>query len=83
MRFIQTIASVALIGWAATAGSQGFGVLKSNVTLQRKLPALVQLPGTSVSIVVTGHSESAELTPGFSNPCSTPSFFKGDPRLEH
>lgn len=43
------------------AQSFGLPLMKSKVTLQRKLPALVQLPGTSVSITVTGHGGWGDL----------------------
>jgi len=39
----------------ATAGAQSFGTAKEKVTLLRKLPALVHLPGDSIAVRITGH----------------------------
>lgn len=39
----------------ATAGAQSFGTAKQKVTLLRKLPALVHLPGDSIVVRITGH----------------------------
>jgi tetratricopeptide (TPR) repeat protein len=39
----------------ATAGAQSFGTAKEKVTLLRKLPALVHLPGESIAVRITGH----------------------------
>jgi hypothetical protein len=62
--------------------SQSFGLplLKSKVVLQRKLPALVQLPGTTVSIAITGHAGSSELVTDFKSMLSA-ELLKDDPRL--
>jgi hypothetical protein len=71
-----------LILCAGTARAQSFGLplLKSKVTLQRKLPALVQLPGTTVSMVVTGHAGASELVTDFKSMLSA-ELLKDDPRL--
>jgi len=45
----------------ATAGAQSFGTAKEKVTLLRKLPALVHLPGDSIAVRVTGHDERSNL----------------------
>jgi hypothetical protein len=42
----------------ATARAQSFGTAKEKVTLLRKLPALVHLPGDSIVVRVTGHDGS-------------------------
>jgi len=67
---------------AATAGAQSFGLplMKSKTTLQRKLPALVQLPGTTVTIVVTGHAGTSELVQDFKSMLGS-ELLKNDPRL--
>src|ERR1039458_10484941 len=46
---------------ALTAGAQDFGAAKERVLLQRKLPALVHLTGTSFKVRATAHSDQAEL----------------------
>jgi hypothetical protein len=67
---------------AAPLYAQSFGLplLKSKVTLQRKLPALVQLPGTSVSIQVTGHAGGSDLAQDFKSMLGS-ALLKEDPRL--
>ena len=74
--------AVALLAGTASAGAQSFGgpLMKSKVTLQRKLPALVQLPGTTVTIAVTGHSDAADLTQDFKSMLGS-ELLKDDPRL--
>ena len=52
-----TILSLLLMATAA-AGAQSFGTGKEKVTLLRKLPGLVHLPGDSISVRVTGHDGS-------------------------
>src|ERR1700729_2328533 len=85
-RVFKTLAPIVtfavLILCAAPSRSQSFGLplLKSKVTLQRKLPALVQLPGTTVSIAVTGHAGAAELVTDFKSMLSA-ELLKDDPRL--
>lgn len=82
MNTIRCLLAVALLSCAGTAGAQSFGLplMKSKVTLQRKLPALVQLPGTSVKIVVTGHSGSTDLDQDFKSMLGS-ELLKDDPRL--
>lgn len=82
MRCIQYITAVTLFAGTVTVGAQSFGLplLKSKVTLQRKLPALVQLPGTGVKIIVTGHSGSDELIQDFKSMLGS-ELLKDDPRL--
>jgi hypothetical protein len=67
---------------AGSGHAQTFGLplMKSKVTLQRKLPALVQLPGTSTNIQVTGHVGTAELTQDFKSMLAS-QLLKEDPRL--
>jgi tetratricopeptide (TPR) repeat protein len=61
----------AIIGVAVCAGtgvlitsparSQNFGAAKDKVTLQRKLPALVHMPGNSIKVTVTGGESDGAL----------------------
>jgi hypothetical protein len=46
---------------AAQAGAQSFGSAKEKVTLLRKHPALVHLPGDSIEVKVTGRPDQADL----------------------
>jgi hypothetical protein len=78
----QAMALLFLLVYAAPSQSQSFGLplLKSKVTLQRKLPALVQLPGTSVNIQITGHSDATDLIQDFKSMLGS-ELLKDDPRL--
>ena len=49
----------------APACAQSFGAAKEKVTLQRKLPALVQLKGDSIAVRVTGNFDQSALTRDF------------------
>jgi hypothetical protein len=82
VRCIRYITAATLLSGAVYAGAQSFGLplLKSKVVLQRKLPALVQLPGTGVKIVVTGHSGSSDLVQDFKSMLGS-ELLKDDPRL--
>jgi hypothetical protein len=80
---IWKVISVAVLGIAgAAAHAQSFGLplMKAKVTLQRKLPAFVQLPGDSVHIIVTGHADTGYLAEDFKSLLST-ELLKDDPRL--
>ena len=79
---MRYVIAVALLAGTTSAGAQSFGgpLMKSKVILQRKLPALVQLPGTSVTIAVTGHSDSTDLVGDFKSMLGS-ELLKDDPRL--
>lgn len=80
--FFRTAAAAALFLLCASASAQSFGLVffKSKVTLQRKLPAVVQLPGVSAKVVVTSHSNAADLADDFKS-ALTSELLKNDPRL--
>jgi tetratricopeptide (TPR) repeat protein len=42
-----------LLSWVGLANGQGFGKFKKTITLERKLPAVVQLPGDTFNVKVT------------------------------
>lgn len=44
-----------------SASAQSFGAAKEKVTLQRKLPALIHLPGNSIKVTVTTADEDGAL----------------------
>jgi len=71
--------SIAILA-AATAGGQGFGTAKERVTLERKLPALVSLPGTTIKVKVTGHDDQSDLANDLQALLET-ELLKNDPRL--
>jgi tetratricopeptide (TPR) repeat protein len=47
---------------AKQAGAQSFGAAKEKVTLHRKLPALIHLPGSSVKVVVPGSGMAGDVS---------------------
>ncbi len=62
------------------AQAQSFGAAKEKVILQRKLPALVRLPGTSFKVKVTAHKEQADLVADLEAQLET-ELLKNDPHL--
>jgi hypothetical protein len=63
MRVGGTAAVAALtLAWvAAPARAQSFGMAKTKVTLERKLPALYHLPGNTIRVRVTGKPDETDL----------------------
>lgn len=59
MWVVACVVAVALT--AKPAGAQNFGASKEKVTLHRKLPALVHLPGNSIKVTVTGGEADGAL----------------------
>ncbi len=86
VRVVQTMAAAAVtVGlWmgGAAAGAQHFGLplMKSKVTLQRKLPAVMQLPGTAVKISVSSHGGPEYLAQDFESMLGA-ELQRDDPRL--
>jgi hypothetical protein len=78
----RILAATAIFFFCVSASAQSFGLVffKSKVTLQRKLPAIVQLPGTSVKIVVGSHSNASDLASDFQS-ALTAELLKEDPRM--
>ncbi|MGB8029847.1 MAG: hypothetical protein WCF30_09280 [Terracidiphilus sp.] len=64
----------------APAGAQGFGAAKEKVTLQRKLPALVHMPGDTIKVTVTSPDEDGTLPYDFQALLET-ELLKDDPNL--
>lgn len=62
------------------ASAQSFGASKDKVTLQRKLPALVRMPGNSIKITVTSASPDGALPYDFQALLET-ELLKDDPDL--
>jgi hypothetical protein len=60
---------------------QGFGASKTKVTLQRKLPALMRLPGNTISVRATGHANEADLAQDLQAQLET-ELLKDDPKLQ-
>jgi hypothetical protein len=65
---------------SAACGGQSFGAAKEKVTLLRKLPALVHLPGDSIAVRVTGHDEHSDLARDLQSMLEA-EITKDDPRL--
>ena len=59
---------------------QSFGAAKEKVYLQRKLPALAHIKGTTFNVKVTAHKEFAELAPDLESLLET-ELLKNDPHL--
>lgn len=70
--------AMALATLPATA--QNFGAAKEKVLLQRKLPALVRLPGNSIKVTVTGGDSDGALSYDFQALLET-ELLKDDPDL--
>jgi tetratricopeptide (TPR) repeat protein len=63
-RFTKVCALVCVVAGAlisVSAGAQSFGVSKDKITLHRKLPAIVHLPGDSIKVTVTSADEDGAL----------------------
>lgn len=78
---ITRFTSFLIIGlFAATGSAQNFGAAKTKVVLQRKLPALAQLPGNTFKVKVTGHDNQSDLTHDLEALLET-ELLKDDPHL--
>ncbi|HVN93651.1 MAG TPA: hypothetical protein VMT38_08145 [Terracidiphilus sp.] len=64
----------------APSGAQSFGANKEKVTLQRKLPALVHMPGDTIKVTVTSSDEDGTLPYDFQALLET-ELLKDDPNL--
>jgi tetratricopeptide (TPR) repeat protein len=62
------------------AHAQSFGAAKEKVVLQRKLPALAHLSGSTIKVKVTAHKEDAQLAPDLEALLET-ELLKNDPHL--
>jgi hypothetical protein len=62
MRVIETatVAALAIASMAVPVQGQNFGMAKTKVNLDRKLPALYHLPGNTIRVRVTGHADHAD-----------------------
>ena len=65
---------------AVPSSAQGFGAAKEKVTLQRKLPALVHMPGDTIKVTVTSSDEDGTLPYDFQALLET-ELLKDDPNL--
>jgi len=61
MRGIMIAVALTVAAAGMPARAQNFGMAKTRVTLQRKLPALVQLPGNTIRVRVTAHPDQSDL----------------------
>lgn len=75
---IVCLGGVALV--ANSVSAQNFGAAKEKVTLQRKLPALVHLPGNSIKVTVTSTESDRALPSDFQALLET-ELLKDDPDL--
>lgn len=80
-RSIEVLACILAFSFASTAGlSQSFGAAKEKILLQRRLPALTHLSGTTISVKATAHKEFADLAPDLESLLET-ELLKNDPHL--
>ena len=77
------IFTCALLSVSCFAHGQSFGLplLKSRVTLQRKLPAFIRLPGDKVKLVVIAHANTGDLTEDFKSMLSS-ELLQNNPSLQ-
>jgi tetratricopeptide (TPR) repeat protein len=61
VRGTATAAALAVAAITLPMQAQSFGMAKTKVVLQRKLPALYQLPGNTIRVRVTGHADQGDL----------------------
>jgi tetratricopeptide (TPR) repeat protein len=63
MRVSKTAAvtALAIASTSLYVQAQNFGMAKTKVNLERKLPALYHLPGNTIRVRVTGHANEADL----------------------
>ncbi len=80
-RGIGTVAALAVAVMATPVYAQSFGMAKTTVKLQRKLPALYHLPGNTIRVRVTAHAEQSDLATDLQGQLET-ELLKNDPHLQ-
>jgi len=81
IRSIEFMGSLAVLSLCSLhLNAQSFGATKEKVVLQRKLPALAHLSGSSIKVKVTAHKEQADLSPDLEAQLET-ELLKNDPHL--
>jgi len=80
-RGIGTVAALAVAVMATPVYAQNFGMAKTTVKLQRKLPALYHLPGNTIRVRVAAHAEQADLATDLQGQLET-ELLKNDPHLQ-
>jgi len=76
---LMAFLSIGLLS-ATAAGGQDFGAAKERVTLERQLPALVHLTGTTFKVRATGHGDQADVAHDLQALLET-ELLKDDPQL--
>jgi hypothetical protein len=80
MRGIMIAAALTIAAAGVPSRAQNFGMAKTKVTLQRKLPALVPLQGDSIRVHVTAHGEFSNLADDLRSQLTT-EILKNNPKL--
>jgi tetratricopeptide (TPR) repeat protein len=80
LRGIGMVTALTLASVVLPVQGQGFGAAKQKVTLQRKLPALMRLPGDTITVKVTGHQDQTDLIHDLQALLET-ELLKDDPQL--
>ncbi|HEY2471094.1 MAG TPA: hypothetical protein VGI45_25085 [Terracidiphilus sp.] len=80
-KLLAAVASLTLLSLSSTSlQSQSFGAAKEKVLLQRRLPALAHLTGTTIKVKATAHKEFTDLAPDLEALLET-ELLKNDPHL--
>jgi len=72
---------LAIAAMALPIQAQNFGMAKTKVNLDRKLPALYRLPGNTIHVKVTGHPDQADLANDLQTQLET-ELLKDNPQLQ-
>ena len=80
VRGIATAAAMTVAAMALTVQAQSFGMAKTKVTLQRKLPALMPVEGDSIRVRVTAHGDTTNLAQDLQSQLET-ELLKDDSKL--
>jgi hypothetical protein len=80
VRGIATAAAMTVAAMALTVQAQSFGMAKTKVTLQRKLPAVMPVEGDSIRVRVTAHGDATNLAQDLQSQLET-ELLKDDSKL--
>jgi hypothetical protein len=80
LRGIAVAAALTVAATALTVHGQSFGMAKTKVTLQRKLPALMPVEGDSIRVRVTAHGDTTNLAQDLQSQLET-ELLKDDSKL--
>ncbi len=82
VRGVMIAAALAAAAMALPVQAQSFGMAKTKVVLQRKLPALVKLPGKTIRVRVTSAHQNTDVVSSDLQSQLTTELLKNDPTLQ-